>query len=40
MFERPAVVSPYCFNDYGTYDGCQYSILFPQPRSHSKMPNS
>ena len=23
-----------------TYDGCQYSILFPQPRSHSKMANS
>ena len=22
------------------YDGCQYSILFPQPRSHSKMANS
>ena len=28
----------YCFNL--TYDGCQYSILFPQPRSHSKMANS
>ena len=27
-----------CFN--GTYDGCQYSILFPQPGSHSKMANS
>ena len=24
----------------GTYDGYQYSILFPQPRSHSKMANS
>ena len=22
------------------YDGCQYSILFPQPRSHFKMANS
>ena len=22
------------------YDGCQSSILFPQPRSHSKMTNS
>ena len=24
----------------GHNDGCQYSILFPQPRSHSKMSNS
>ena len=24
----------------GTYDGCHYLILFPQPRSHSKMANS
>ena len=32
------VVSPYCFN--GTYDSCQYSILFPQPRFPSKMANS
>ena len=24
----------------GHYESCQYLILFPQPRSHSKMANS
>ena len=32
------VVPLYCFN--WTYDGCQYSILFPQPRYHTTMADS